>query len=189
MSIDESGGRLRERREPLVLRAIDRLSALAAIGAGLALVALILNVAVDVLVRAAGGRPIGQTLALTTYWWMPLLVTLSYAITEREREHITVTMLLDRLSRKTRRYVEGAFSAVGAALVLALAWYTSADAVDAAQIRLAANSVPPLEYWQTKILAAIGLSLLALQLIATTVRHLLVNNAPEPGLVAEGDSL
>jgi TRAP-type C4-dicarboxylate transport system permease small subunit len=97
--------------------------------AGLALVALVLNVAVDVIVRATDGRPLGRTLEMTTYWWMPVLVTLSYAIAEREREHITVTMLLDRMPTRSRQYVEGAFSAVGTAVVAALTWYTILDAV------------------------------------------------------------
>lgn len=161
----------RFRPEPLPLRVIDRISSVAAVAAGFALVALALNVAADVLARATTGRPLQQTLELTTFWWMPLLIALSYALTEREREHITVTLLLDRLPDRTRRYVEGSFTALGAALVVLLAWYATADAIAATEVRLAAPSTPPLAYWPAKILGATGLWLLALQLAASTYRN------------------
>jgi TRAP-type C4-dicarboxylate transport system permease small subunit len=177
------------KRSPLLLRVIDRASAVAALVAGLALVSLILNVAVDVILRATDGRPLGRTLEMTTYWWMPLLITLSYAITEREREHITVTMLLDRMPTRSRQYVEGAFSAVGAAVVAALTWYTILDAVASTEIRLAANSTPPLEYWPAKILAAIGLSLFTLQMAATTFRHLTGRSTFADDLTTEADAV
>lgn len=174
-------------RDPLVLRAVDRISSVAAIGAGIALVALLVNVAIDVAARTIGGRPLGLTLELTTFWWMPVLVTLSYAMTEREREHITVTMLLDRLPQRMRRYVEGAFSAIGAVLVIILTWYTAADAIAAAEVRLSANSDPPLEYWPAKILAAAGLALLAVQMATTTFRHFSGRSTFTDELATEAD--
>lgn len=166
---DHTGG---AGRDPLVLRIIDRFSSIAAVGAGIAMVALLVNVAVDVLARTIGGRPLGLTLELTTYWWMPVLVTLAYALTEQGREHITVTVLLDRLSNRMRRIIEGGFSGLSTAIVSVLAWFTIVDAAGATEIRQAANSVPPLEYWPIKILAAAGLTLLALQMAATTFRIL-----------------
>jgi TRAP-type C4-dicarboxylate transport system permease small subunit len=178
MVMPEASERVRDNRDPRPLRAIDRLSSIAAAGAGVALVALAVNVALDVAARTIGGRPLGLTLELTTYWWMPVLVTLAYAVTEHRREHITVTMLLDRLSPTTRRYVEGAFSAIGTVIVVLLTWHTSVDAIEAAEVRVAANSDPPLEYWPAKIIAAVGLALLALQMAATTVRHFWGRNTP-----------
>jgi TRAP-type C4-dicarboxylate transport system permease small subunit len=160
-----------ERPEPLLLRVIDRISGIAAIGAAFALWALLVNVVVDVLARTFSGRPLGLTLELTTYWWMPLIVGLAYAITERANDHITVTLLLDRLAPKLRRMVFGCFSAIGALLVAALAWYTLQTALEAAEVRLIANSNPPLEYWQIHFLTFLGLALLAVQLLARAIRE------------------
>lgn len=160
-----------ERREPLLLRVIDRVSGIAAIGAAIALWALVANVAIDVLARTFTGRPLGLTLELTTYWWMPVIVALAYAITERGGDHITVTLLLDRLQPKVRRMVFGSFSAIGALLVAALSWYTLETARGAAEVRLIANSNPPLEYWQVLFFTFAGLALLAVQLAARAIRE------------------
>lgn len=160
-------------RDPLALRIVDRVSSVAAVGAAVALWALLINVVADVLLRAFTGRPLGLTLELTTYWWMPVLVALSYAITEKRGDHITVTLLLDRLTPRMRRMVDGTFSAIGAALVLLLAWYTGQSAFEAAEVRLMANSNPPLEYWQVKFVACFGLALLGIQLAARSVRQLI----------------
>lgn len=164
--------------DPLVLRVVDRVSQVAAVGAAVALWALLVNVVVDVLARAFLGRPLGLTLELTTYWWMPVLVALSYAVTEQRGDHITVTLLLDRLSPRLRRVVESTFSALGAALVLLLAWYTLRSALEAAEVQLRANSNPPLEYWQVKFVAFLGLLLLGIQLLGHAVRQSMARIQP-----------
>lgn len=189
MSHPESTDPPRVGRDPLLLRVVDKLSSGAAVFAGLALVALLANVAIDVMARTFLGRPVGQTLELTMFWWMPVMITLSYAVTEREREHITVTLLLDRLNRRSRRYVEGSFTAIGAVLVTALAWYASMDALAATEVRMAANSTPPLQYWPAMILAAAGLSLFAVQLAASTFRHFTDRTRYTDELPTEADSL
>lgn len=178
-----------ERRDPLVLRIVDRVTAIAAIGSAVALWALLINVAIDVLARALSGRPLGLTLELTTYWWMPIIVALSYALTEQRGDHITVTILLDRLSPSMRRRVDGTFSAIGAGLVGLLTWFAAVAAVDAAEVRLIANSNPPLEYWQVKFIVLIGLALLAIQLAARSFRQFWGRGASTHDLEDEGAEL
>lgn len=177
---------LAERRDPLFLRIIDRVASIAAIGAGVALWVLLVNVAIDALMRTFFGRPLGLTLELTTYWWMPIAVALSYALTEKRGDHISVTLLLDRLTPKLRNPVDGTFSAIGAVLVGVLAWYSLVSANHAAEVGLIANSNPPLEYWQVKYVAALGLALLALQLAARSFRQFTGRTAPAAPLVEEG---
>lgn len=180
---------VRTTQEPALLRVIDRLSSGAGVISGLALVALILNVTVDVVARTFAGRPIGLTLELTQYWWMPLVVGLSYALAQQKGEHITVTVLLDRLPVSTRRIVEGVFSALGTVIVLLLAWFAFVSAADATELGLVVNSDPPLPYWHIKIVVAVGLALFALQLAATTIRHFIGTSVLVDELATEADAV
>lgn len=189
MSRPDTSDEATTRREPRFLRIIDRLSTIAGVIAGIAVMALLINVTIDVLARTFLGRPLGLTLELTTYWWMPVLVALGYALAEKQGEHITVTMLLDRLPETTKRYIHGAFGVIGALLVLLLAWFATVSAIEATEIRLMANSLPPLEYWPSKIIAALGLYLLAIQMTATTIRHFLGLTTFDDNLLTEADAV
>lgn len=171
---DSQRDRLQERgRLVAVLRLIDRMSALLAIGAAAALLILAATVIVDVAGRSFFNRPLTGALEMTAYWWMPMLVLLAFAYTECRQEHIKVTILLDTLPPRMRRVVEGCFGVVATGLLIALAWHAWGEALDSAAVGQTTASSPPVAVWPFKFLAPLGVGMLALQVAATTVRHFL----------------
>ena len=156
-----------------VLRAIDRLSDFCAIGAALALALLVINVAIDVVGRTYFHAPFPGTLEMTSYWWMPGLVLLAFAFTEKKQEHIKVTILLDALPPRFRQIVEGSFGLITTGLLIALTYYTMIDALRSANLGQTTPSTPPVAIWPFKFVAVAGVAMLCLQAAATTLRYFL----------------
>nr|WP_325210860.1 TRAP transporter small permease [Salinibacterium sp.] len=152
------------------------------LGAAIALVLMAVNIVIDVIGRSLFNSPFAGTLELTSFWWMPTLTLLAFAVTERHQEHIKVTLLLDSLPVRMRQIIEGSVSVLATLLLLALAWFTLANAIDAEELRLAANSTPPIPIWPFKFVAAAGIAMLAVQMAATAYRHF-------AGLLPRADSL
>lgn len=176
-----------ETATPRGIRIIDRLSSIASVGASVALVLMAINIVVDVVGRTFFHSPFMGTLELTSFWWMPTLTLLAFAVTERHQEHIKVTLLLDSLPRRMRELVEGSVGVLATLLLLVLAWFTLQSALDAEEIRLAANSSPPVPIWPFKFVAFAGVLLLALQTAATSYRHFAGLMPSEDSLATEGD--
>lgn len=158
------------RIDTVILRLIDRLSGLVALFAALALGLLVITVFVDVMGRTFFRTPLSGTLEMTAYWWMPMITLLSFGFTERAQEHIKVTILLDALPLRLRQIVEGTFALLAAALLLALAWYALQEALYAASIGKTTPSRPPIAIWPFTFVAVAGVTLLALQVAATSYR-------------------
>jgi TRAP-type C4-dicarboxylate transport system permease small subunit len=156
---------------PVGIRFIDRMSIIFTYGATIGLVLLALTIFVDVVGRTFFNTPLPGTLETTAYWWMPMLTLLAFAETERRQEHIKVTILLDALPPKLRRYIEGSFGILATGLLIALAYYTLIDALESAGYREVTASSPPVAIWPFKFVAVAGVAMIALQIAATTYRH------------------
>lgn len=156
---------------PAVIRVIDRMSIISTYGATIGLVMLALTICVDVIGRAFFNSPLPGTLETTAYWWMPVLILLAFADTERRQEHIKVTILLDALPPKMRGIVEGTFGILATVLLMALAYYTLLDALKSANYGQVTASKPPIAIWPFKFVAVAGVVMLSLQVAATTFRH------------------
>src|SRR5215211_2655661 len=77
--------------EPLPwLKWIDRFSAFLAAVGGLCTAALMINIAVDVILRNTVNHPLEGTLDLTQFVWMPSLVALGLGYALVRGEHIRV---------------------------------------------------------------------------------------------------
>lgn len=172
---------------PRVIRVIDRMSEILSYGASAALVLMSINIIADVIGRSLFHSPVMGTLELTSFWWMPTIALLAFAVTERHQEHIKVTLLLDSLPLRMRQIIEGCVSILATLLLVALAYFTFVNAFDSAEIRLAANSTPPIPIWPFKFVAAIGVSMLALQTAATAYRHFAGLLPREDDLATEAD--
>lgn len=154
-----------------ILRLIDRMSAVFAYGAAVAIILLALNVFVDVIGRKFFNTPFLGTLEMTAYWWMPMLTLFAFAFTEQRQEHIKVTILLDALPVRMRQIVEGSFGILATGLLVALTYYTLVDALRSAGFQQTTPSAPPVLIWPFKFVAVAGVAMLSLQAAATTTRY------------------
>ncbi|MBX3529094.1 MAG: TRAP transporter small permease [Rhizobiaceae bacterium] len=156
---------------PAPLRLIDRLTDIVAVLGAAGIVLLVVNIVVDVIGRLVFHAPFPGTIEYTTYWWMPALALLAFAYTEKQQEHIKVTILLDALPLRMRQIIEGVFGLVATALIVALAVYSWQDAMKAYDFQEVTASSPPVAVWPFRFTAVIAMGMLALQSAATTWRY------------------
>lgn len=165
--------------EPVWVRAIDRLNLVFFSVAAAVIVVLMLHMVVDVAGRFLFNKPIPGTLEIVTFWWMPIIVFLSLGWAQQRGEHITVTLLTERLSPAWRRFAESCGDVLSLVVVAILAWYTFEGALkgfEVGQSSIGSVSVP---IWPVKFIAAIGLVGYFLQLIAAVYRRYSKHGAPE----------
>jgi len=143
------------------------------------IVILMLHMIADVAGRYLFNKPIPGTLELVTYWWMPLIVFLSLGWAQQRGEHITVTLLTERLSPTWRRIVETAGDAISLIVVAILAWYALEGATKGLAVGKASTGLVPVPIWPLEFVAALGLVGYLLQLVAAVYRRYSKYRAPE----------
>ncbi|MFD6058997.1 TRAP transporter small permease subunit [Rhodococcus wratislaviensis] len=177
------------RRDPKLVAGIEWAGKTAACVGGVALLMLILQLAVDVLVRNFFNQSVPGTTDFVTYWWMPLVAILPLAFAEIRRGHIDVTLITDALSLKMKWVADLVAIALGLITFSGLAWYTFVSAVMKMELNEAALSARWLVIWPVRFVVAAGLILAVLQLVVELYRHLSGRQAPEsavPVLLTEG---
>ena len=99
-----------------------------------------------------------------------LLVVSVYFGVAQERGHVNVTFATDALGYRKRYFIEGlghVLAACAFGYLAVAAWFAAADSVRIWEYRLAVYRFP---LWPFKCLFALGLSLLALQLVVNAVK-------------------
>jgi TRAP-type C4-dicarboxylate transport system permease small subunit len=154
-------------------RAIGILTGTAEVIGGIAIIGLMLLVVVDVSLRYLAGSPLRGTIDYVSYLLMPAMVTLGFAVAERNGEHIGNPTLLNRLARPERRNVV----VLSGALVIAFLAFQIWAAWGAALESLASEEFSPgglgLPLWPARFLIPLGLALFAVEFI----RRLVSNSA------------
>ena len=100
-----------------------------------------------------------------------------------------MTILLDALPPRFRQSVEGSFGVLAVVLLAMLTRHAWVEAFDSAKVGQTTASSPPVAIWPFKYVAAVGVSLLTLQLAATTLRHFLGLAVQDHDLDSEEDAL
>lgn len=122
----------------------------------------------DVLLRLFG-KPIPGTYELVGYFGA-VIVAFAMAWTSIERGHISVEMVVDRLPRRARHFVEALGAAAGAVLFGLLAWQCRIYAADLME----SGEVSPtlgVATWPFVGCIALGSALLALVLLVEALRE------------------
>ena len=155
---------------PLWVRVVNGMSKLLVGAAGLVLLVMMLHVCADVASRIVTDRPLNGTLEYVSFWWMPAIVFAAMAGTEARGEHIRATLLVERLSPRMSRVIEGFTLIVVFALVILMTYYAFANAMDSAQVKQAALGTAKVPIWPLKYFATACMAALALQLVASLYR-------------------
>jgi len=160
----------REAPEPPWLKAVDLFSLSLAVLGGVAAVVLALNVILDVVGRSFFAKPLPGTLDLTTYAWMPTLVSLGMGYALLRGEHIRVSLLTASASHRVQRVIEILGMAIIAVVAAMLAYYGLQKAMSASAYGESAVGTPWLTIWPFRWVVVVGLVGLTLQAIAQFVR-------------------
>ena len=156
-SMDEQADRFRW------LMWVDRLSVGLAIVGGVATIAMMLNVVVDVIGRSVFSRPLAGTLELTQFAWMPILVSLGLGYALLQGEHIRVNLLTAPTKSRTQRVIEIVGMTFTLCIAALLAWYGGVKAAGAMSIGERAVGVSWLDIWPFRWVIVVGMVGLFLQ--------------------------
>lgn len=110
----------------LIERWVGRISAVLA---SCVLLAMMLQIVADVLMRTFVGAGIPATADLVSRYWMVAISFLPVAMTEIHRRHIEATIFTDKLTGRPRRVVAGLGFVVAICVFAALTWGTFNEAL------------------------------------------------------------
>jgi len=176
--VDESGpahdidGIRDVRSAPAIVHRFSRIargiSMLGGYIAGAMTLALCLMIVVDVTARWLDVPLIG-VLELSQYLFMPVIVFLALSYAQSVGEHIRATVLIDRLSVSGALIVNLVAQAVTLLTCVVLAVAATLSAQHATSIELQAIGAVQFPLWPIKIVAAVGLYMLAFQVLSGLV--------------------
>jgi TRAP-type C4-dicarboxylate transport system permease small subunit len=156
-----------ERIEALLARGWQVLG----VGANVALLAIMLGVSADAVLRYTLNRPLTGTLEGVEL----LLVFAVYAglaRTQAERGHIAVGLLTDHLTGRPRAALAAVAAALGLTLFLAVAWTTGGMALRSWQMAEYSPGLIAFPLYPSRVLVAFGTLFLCLQLLVELTRAL-----------------
>ncbi|MFB9859482.1 TRAP transporter small permease subunit [Paenarthrobacter aurescens] len=156
------------------LKWVDRFSLLLAVLGGVATVLLVLTVVFDVIGRFFFNRPLPGTLDLTTFAFMPTLVSLGLGYALLRGEHIRVNLLTAPTGSRVQRIIEivGMLFTLGTTALFIL--FGAEKAVAAMNGKEKAVGTPWLEIWPFRWIIVVGLIGLILQALAQLLRAITV---------------
>lgn len=136
-----------------------------------AVAVMAVHICVDVLMRFLFNAPGENTLPLTTYYYMIAIAFMGVLAAEERRDHITVTVLVDRLS-PAARLVVSVFAAVLTLLLLAaFAWYGFQSAVGSFEDGEVAGAAE-MTVWPSRFLVPFGFAAYGVVLLMHLVQEL-----------------
>lgn len=100
----------------------------------IALVLMVLHVVAHALMRFLFNAPISGTNEVVGYWYMPIVILLGIPAAQLQKEHISVTLLTDRLGQGTARVFSRFVHALGLMLCIAFTWYGMEEALENAEL-------------------------------------------------------
>ena len=134
--------------------------------ASLGLLAMMLHVSFDVILKYLFKRPLPLTMEMTTYYYMVAVAFLPLFSLERKGTSLVhVELAYALMARRVRRVVLPA-ALIAAAIYCACAAYAAwKPAVDAMRTGTYAGSLYIVSIWPTRFLPVVGFALLALTLL------------------------
>ena len=150
---------------------------LAAIGR-LVLLATMLHVTLDVILRFVINQPLAGTVEISSYWSMVALVFLPLAAVECRNGHIAVEIVAQHLGERAQRLLIGVVCLASAFFYTLLAWRSGHEAIEKMRIGEKYSSAMELPIWPPRFLLPLGCGLLVLVLLVKAVRLLGGDSAP-----------
>ena len=124
------------------------------------LIALMLHTVTNALGRYFFKMPIEGTNEVAAYWYLPVITLAGFVIAHLRREHISVSLLTDKLRVQNKKEYLIFNRVLGVLLSLALTWYGLLEAISNFQIGMTAgvSSVP---IWPVTFLVPVVFAVLA----------------------------
>lgn len=150
--------------------------------------AMMLHITANAVLRAFFNSPLPNTLEITQYWYLPIVVFLGFIAAQMRGQHVAADVLYQLLPDTTKRYVLMAGLLLAAALCAAAAWFGLQEAVHAMDIRKTAG-VSALVAWPPYFLAPIAFTSLTVQFGLNAIRSARFGERSVLDLYPDGDGI
>ncbi|GAA1936468.1 hypothetical protein GCM10009689_16020 [Brevibacterium antiquum] len=143
-----------------------------------AIIVMMLHIVIHALTRSLFDAPIYGTNEIVEYWYLPIVALLGIPAAQLQKEHITVTMVIDRARPATASVFRVFACILGALVSLAFAWFGFRKALENTAIGSTAD-VSDIITWPVYFLVPVVFVLLAALYVLDAV---LIARTGEPGL-------
>ncbi|GAA1847392.1 TRAP transporter small permease [Brevibacterium marinum] len=133
-----------------------------------AIIVMMVHIVVHALARSLFDAPIYGTNEIVEYWYLPIVALLGIPAGQLQKEHITVTMVVDRARSATAAVLKIFACILGALVSLAFAWFGLMKALENTAIGSTAD-VSAIITWPVYYLVPIVFVLLAVLYILDAV--------------------
>lgn len=127
--------------------------------AAAALIAMMLHIVANALLRSYANSPITGTNEYVGYWYLPLVAFLGFVVAQRRDQHIEARLIFDRLPARNRREFEVLGLALVALTSFGFAWYGGLEAVENFHIGLT-GGVTGVVIWPVTFVVPVAFGLL-----------------------------
>lgn len=134
-----------------------------------AVVALMVQVSLNGVLRRLAGVQIPFTLEMTEWWYMPVIACAGIAIAAVQGEHFYVDLVFERLSRAGRRVLAVFAVVVTLGLTAAITWYSLLQGIKEAEVGRY-EPVTGLLVWPFYFLVPLAFAAYSAVLVANLVR-------------------
>jgi len=146
-------------------RFLDGASKLLALGAGCAVILMMLHINLDVAMRYIFSAPFANTIEIVSTYYIVAIVFLPLALVERMNANIVVEILAQHLPKRTAELLIAVVAIVTALYFGALSWSTGIDAMEKYEVGEIALGNSQITVWPTRFYLPIGCGLLVLVLL------------------------
>ncbi|MFC7550467.1 TRAP transporter small permease [Plantactinospora sp. GCM10030261] len=154
---------------------LDRASRLSANALSLvsivAVLAMMLHVLIDVTMRYVSDAPVGGTIEVVSFWYMPMIGFLSLALCQRFGQHIDIQMLVGALPARLSAAFSAMATLLGLAVVLGIGWFGWVNAQAQTAMRETALGAVSVPIWPLRYLVPLGCVAFAVQLLVELARQ------------------
>jgi len=133
------------------------------------LIAMVLHVSANSLLRTVANDPLDNTLEYTQYWYLPAIVFTGFLTAARRGEHIRASLIFDNLPPRVQRWTWPAVSTVCAGLSGAFAWFGLLSAMENREKGLT-GGVSTVVIWPVTFIVAVMFGLMAIQFLVNAFR-------------------
>lgn len=156
--------------EPAWVRAIDAITRVGAIIVGIATLALLVLIALNVVLRNTISSPVPGAMSLIIYWCMPMIGIMGLGYVHLQNEQIVMTLLAENASERALKRLSVIVEIVVAALLVVLVLFTWSAAMQDFSLRLVDNTEPWLPIWPGRFVLLLGLVISLLAVLARIYR-------------------
>jgi len=141
-------------------RAADIAGRVLEVVASLAVVAILIHVIANVILRTFFNSPIPGTNELVGNWYLPIIAFVGFVVAKTRREHIEATLLYDKVSPKNQLLLSIVVNFAAAVALAFFAWFTFVEAQHGFET-LRTSGVTGVPIWPVLWIVPFGFGVLA----------------------------